>query len=62
MTARRGCAKEAAGMPLEHGRRRRARSPKPCSISPARRSVTGQMIAVDGGQHIGWRTPDIIEK
>ena len=21
-------------------------------------SVTGQMIAVDGGQHIGWRTPD----
>jgi NAD(P)-dependent dehydrogenase (short-subunit alcohol dehydrogenase family) len=24
------------------------------------RSVTGQMIAVDGGQHLGWRTPDII--
>ncbi|WP_371168600.1 SDR family oxidoreductase [Aliiroseovarius sp. 2305UL8-7] len=24
--------------------------------SPA---VTGQMIAVDGGQHLGWRTPDI---
>jgi NAD(P)-dependent dehydrogenase (short-subunit alcohol dehydrogenase family) len=24
-------------------------------------SVTGQMIAVDGGQHLGWRTPDIIE-
>ncbi len=23
------------------------------------RSVTGQMIAVDGGQHLGWRTPDI---
>lgn len=21
--------------------------------------VTGQMIAVDGGQHLGWRTPDI---
>ncbi|WP_029352457.1 SDR family oxidoreductase [Bosea sp. 117] len=21
-------------------------------------SVTGQMIAVDGGQHIGWQTPD----
>jgi NAD(P)-dependent dehydrogenase (short-subunit alcohol dehydrogenase family) len=21
--------------------------------------VTGQMIAVDGGQHIGWRTPDV---
>lgn len=24
-------------------------------------SVTGQMIAVDSGQHIGWRTPDITE-
>lgn len=24
------------------------------------RSVTGQMIAVDGGQHLAWETPDII--
>jgi NAD(P)-dependent dehydrogenase (short-subunit alcohol dehydrogenase family) len=24
------------------------------------RSVTGQMIAVDAGQHLGWRTPDIV--
>lgn len=24
------------------------------------RSVTGQMIAVDAGQHLAWRTPDII--
>lgn len=24
------------------------------------RSVTGQMIAVDGGQHLGWQTPDIV--
>jgi NAD(P)-dependent dehydrogenase (short-subunit alcohol dehydrogenase family) len=23
-------------------------------------SVTGQMIAVDGGQHLAWRTPDIV--
>lgn len=23
--------------------------------------VTGQMIAVDGGQHLGWRTPDILD-
>ncbi|MEM6851066.1 MAG: short-chain dehydrogenase, partial [Pseudomonadota bacterium] len=22
-------------------------------------SVTGQMIAVDGGQHLVWRTPDV---
>ena len=25
------------------------------------RMVTGQMIAVDGGQHLAWRTPDILE-
>ena len=24
------------------------------------RAVTGQMIAVDSGQHLGWLTPDII--
>jgi NAD(P)-dependent dehydrogenase (short-subunit alcohol dehydrogenase family) len=24
-------------------------------------SVTGQMIAVDGGQHLAWRTPDVID-
>ncbi|WP_018633461.1 SDR family oxidoreductase [Neomegalonema perideroedes] len=24
------------------------------------RAVTGQMIAVDGGQHLGWRTPDVV--
>lgn len=27
--------------------------------SPA---VTGQMIVVDGGQHLGWQTPDVIGK
>jgi NAD(P)-dependent dehydrogenase (short-subunit alcohol dehydrogenase family) len=25
------------------------------------RSMTGQMIALDGGQHLAWRTPDIFE-
>jgi NAD(P)-dependent dehydrogenase (short-subunit alcohol dehydrogenase family) len=25
------------------------------------RSVTGQMIAVDNAQHLGWRTPDIVD-
>jgi NAD(P)-dependent dehydrogenase (short-subunit alcohol dehydrogenase family) len=24
------------------------------------RSVTGQMIAVDAGQHLAWRTPDVV--
>ena len=23
-------------------------------------SVTGQILFVDGGQHLGWRTPDIL--
>ena len=23
-------------------------------------SVTGQMISVDGGQHLGWQTPDVL--
>jgi NAD(P)-dependent dehydrogenase (short-subunit alcohol dehydrogenase family) len=25
-------------------------------------SVTGQMIAVDAGQHLGWRTPDVLSR
>ena len=24
------------------------------------KAVTGQMIAVDGGQHLGWKTPDVL--
>jgi hypothetical protein len=24
------------------------------------RSLTGQMIALDGGQHLAWRTPDVV--
>lgn len=26
------------------------------------RAVTGQMIAVDGGQHLAWQTPDVLVK
>lgn len=50
---------EAAGVLLQ----RRA---TPDEIAAALRylidatSVTGQMIAVDGGQHLGWKTPDIV--
>ena len=25
------------------------------------RSVTGQIVCVDSGQHLGWRTPDIVD-
>lgn len=51
---------EAAGTPL--GRR-----VAPEDIARAlrylidARTVTGQMIAVDSGQHLAWRTPDIID-
>jgi NAD(P)-dependent dehydrogenase (short-subunit alcohol dehydrogenase family) len=53
-------AAEAARIPLE-------REASPDEIAAAltylidAASVTGQMIAVDGGQHLAWRTPDILE-
>jgi NAD(P)-dependent dehydrogenase (short-subunit alcohol dehydrogenase family) len=42
------------------------RGPSPEEIADAvvflagARSVTGQMIAVDGGQHLAWETPDVV--
>jgi len=53
-------AAEQTAMPLGHG-------PSPEDIAGAvvylvdARSVTGQMIAVDAGQHLAWQTPDIAE-
>jgi NAD(P)-dependent dehydrogenase (short-subunit alcohol dehydrogenase family) len=51
---------EARAVPLGHGA-----SPEEIGEALAylidARSVTGQMIAVDGGQHLAWRTPDIID-
>ena len=55
-----GFRREAAGVPLE-------RSVRPEEIAAAvlhlarAEGVTGQTLAVDGGQSIGWRTPDIVE-
>ena len=52
-------AAEAAATPLQ-------RSSTPAEIAAAvvylaqARAVTGQMIAVDSGQHLAWRTPDIV--
>jgi NAD(P)-dependent dehydrogenase (short-subunit alcohol dehydrogenase family) len=52
-----GFAAQQAAVPL-------ARGPTPEEIAAALAylidapSVTGQMIAVDGGQHLAWRTPD----
>jgi NAD(P)-dependent dehydrogenase (short-subunit alcohol dehydrogenase family) len=51
-------AAEASSVPLGHGA-------GPDEIAAALAylidapSVTGQMIAVDGGQHLAWRTPDV---
>jgi NAD(P)-dependent dehydrogenase (short-subunit alcohol dehydrogenase family) len=51
-------AKQAATLPLGHG-------PTPEQIAEAvlflaqAASVTGQTIAVDGGQHLAWQTPDV---
>lgn len=53
-----GFAREAAAIPL-------ARAVEPSEIAEAvaylarARGVTGQMIAVDGGQHLAWKTPDV---
>jgi NAD(P)-dependent dehydrogenase (short-subunit alcohol dehydrogenase family) len=50
---------EADGTPL-------GRAVDPAEVAAAvvylagARSVTGQMIAVDAGQHVGWRTPDVV--
>jgi NAD(P)-dependent dehydrogenase (short-subunit alcohol dehydrogenase family) len=50
-------ARQAAALPLQHG-------PSPEDIAAAvvylalAGSVTGQTIAVDGGQHLAWRTAD----
>lgn len=55
-----GLAREAAGVLLgrqvdlaDYGRTIRFLVETP--------SVTGQMIAVDSGQHLAWRTPDIVD-
>lgn len=51
-------ARQVASLPLGHG-------PSPEEIAGAVRflvaspSITGQMIALDGGQHLAWRTPDV---
>ncbi|AKI01129.1 dehydrogenase of unknown specificity, short-chain alcohol dehydrogenase like [Hoeflea sp. IMCC20628] len=51
-------ARQAASVPLGHG-------PDLSEIGATirylhdARSVTGQMIALDGGQHLAWETPDV---
>ena len=51
-------AAEAAAIPLEHAADV-AEMGEALAYLIGARSVTGQMIAVDGGQHLAWRTPDV---
>jgi len=52
-------ARQGEALPLQ-------RHPQPEEIADAvvflagARSVTGQMMAVDGGQHLAWETPDVL--
>ena len=50
---------EAANVPLE-----RATDPDDIAAAIAflwaSKSVTGQLLALDGGQHLAWKTPDVI--
>jgi len=54
-----GFEQERSALLLSHG-------PNPADIAEAvvylaqAKQVTGQMIAVDGGQHLGWKTPDVV--
>ena len=52
-------AAEARNIPL-----RRRSTPEDIAMAARylmdARQITGQMIAVDGGQHLAWRTPDVV--
>jgi NAD(P)-dependent dehydrogenase (short-subunit alcohol dehydrogenase family) len=54
-----GFATEVAGVPLKHAVGEAEIAEAVLYLAEAL-SVTGQMIAVDAGQHLGWETPDIV--
>ncbi len=54
-----GFATEVAGVPLRHAVGEDEIASAVLYLAQAR-SVTGQMIAVDAGQHLAWETPDIV--
>ncbi|MEM5494082.1 SDR family oxidoreductase [Hoeflea sp. AS16] len=51
-------ARQAAAVPLGHGPELSEFGATIRYLHEAR-SVTGQMIALDGGQHLAWETPDV---
>lgn len=54
-------ARQIAALPLEHGPSLAdfGRTVRYLYDTP---SITGQMIALDGGQHLAWQTPDTADK
>ncbi|NIX76268.1 SDR family oxidoreductase [Microvirga terricola] len=52
-------AKQSAAVPLGHGATPEEIADTVLFLASAR-SITGQMIAVDGGQHLAWQTPDVV--
>ena len=54
-----GFEAEVAGVPLERPTEMSSVVDAVIYLSNAR-NVTGQMIAVDSGQHLAWRTPDVL--
>jgi NAD(P)-dependent dehydrogenase (short-subunit alcohol dehydrogenase family) len=56
----RGFAEEVAGLPLKHAVKAEEIAAAVLYLAEAH-SVTGQMIAVDAGQHIAWQTPDVVK-
>lgn len=56
-----GFGEEVAGLPLKHAVEPEEIAAAVLYLAEAR-SVTGQMIAVDAGQHIAWQTPDVVRK
>lgn len=54
-----GLAREIAGIPLMRGVSPHDIAEAALYLAKAR-NVTGQLIAVDAGQHVGWKTPDIL--
>ena len=51
-------ARQAAAVPLGHGSRAEEIAAAVLFLAEAV-SVTGQTLAVDGGQHLAWKTPDV---
>jgi NAD(P)-dependent dehydrogenase (short-subunit alcohol dehydrogenase family) len=53
-------ARQTAKLPLGHGTNPEELAQAVLFLAGAR-SITGQTIAVDGGQHLAWQTPDIAD-